>query len=300
MKTLICIFCVFINVQNLLAQNYQEKFAQLIGKQEDTTALRNLLEKWEKEKPNDAELYTSYFNYFFQKSRVEIMNLTADPNVNDSNSMQLTDSLGQVKGYIGSKVIFEEFYQKKAFEYIDKGISLFPKRLDMRFGKIHVLRLTKNWDVFTTEILKTIDYSHEIQNKWTWTNNLDAENPKQLFFRSIQNYIMTLYNTEDDDLLNNMREISERIVKYYPEDVPSHSNIAITYMLTGKYDKAINILKKAEKLAPSDTVILNNIAHTYVLKKDKENAILYYEKLIKHGTEEQQKYAKGKIDDLKK
>lgn len=298
MKILLNLACFYLLIQNLSAQNYQEQFASLIN-EKDTTAVRELLEKWEKEKPRDAELYTSYFNYYFQKSKTEILNLSTNPDNNDENSMKITDSLGNTKGYLGSKVFFEKYYTQKAFEYIDKGISLFPKRLDMRFGKIHALRIIKDWEVFTTEILKTIDYSAKVKQKWTWTNNVDAENPEKLFFGSIQDYVVTLYNTEDDSLLINMRKISERILKYYPEDVPSYSNIAVTYMILAEFDKAIETLQKAEKIAPKDLVILNNLARTYVLKEDKENAILYYQKMVTYGNKRDKAYAEEQIEKLK-
>lgn len=297
MRILIHIFCFYLLFQNLSAQNYQEKFANLMS-EKDALGMRKLLEKWEQEKPKDAELYTSSFNYYYQKSSTEVLNLSTNPDDNDTNSMQLTDSSGKAQGYLGSKIVYEDYYLEKAFEYIDKGISLFPKRLDMRFGKIHVLRLIKDWDKFTTEILKTIDYSAEVKHHWTWTNNTNAENPEKLFFGSIQDYVVTLYNTGEDSLLKNMREISERVLKYYPEDVPSYSNIAVTYMITKKYEKAIETLKKAEEITPKDLVILNNLARTYALKKDKKNATLYYQKMATYGNERDKHYAEEQIQKL--
>jgi len=89
-----------------------------------------------------------------------------------------------------------------------------------------------------------------------------------MFFLSIQSYQLRLYNTGNDDLLENMREIANEVLKHYPNHIPSLSNISISYLLTGKFDKAIETLLKAEKINPKDFIVLSNIAHGYNLKGD--------------------------------
>lgn len=111
---------------------------------------------------------------------------------------------------------------------------------------------------------------------------------------------MTLYNTEDDDLLINMRTIAEEILKYYPNHIESLSNISITYLLTGEYDNGIEPLLRAEKLDPTDAIVLSNIAQGYKLKKDKVMAIKYYKRAAEHGDERTAQYAKEQIEQLQK
>ena len=57
---------------------------------------------------------------------------------------------------MGSNSYYSEKELQKAFKKIDEGISNFPNRLDMRFGKIYVLGLVENWEDFTAEIIKTV------------------------------------------------------------------------------------------------------------------------------------------------
>lgn len=278
-------------------QNFQSEFQKYLQENDTINQLRVLTE-WEKSEPKNAELFTSYFNYYVKKSRKEAISIsTEQPN---GESFLLKDSLNNIAGYFGNQVHYDQQEIQKGFEKIDEGIKLYPNRLDMRFGKIYVLGLLENWETFTTEIIKSIKYSSENKNAWTWTNNEKKENGKDFFLTSIQDYQIQLYNTENDDLLVNMREIANEILKYYPNHIESLSNLSITYLLTGEYDKGIDALKKAEKINPKDFIILSNIAQGYKLKGDKEKAIEYYQKTIEYGDEQAKEYSKQQIKELKK
>ena len=278
-------------------QDFKIEFDQLcqLG---DTTKQIELLKKWEKVDPNNAELFTSYFNYYFQKSKKEVVAMTTEVPVKESQ--QLTDSAGNTAGYLTSKIVYDELSLQKAFSTIDEGINKYPNRLDMRFGKIYAFGQIKDWERFTDEIIKTIQYSDKNHNQWTWTYNKKKENGRESFLTSLQDYQLTLFNTGDDDLLLNMRTIAEQILKYYPDNIESLSNLSITYLLTEEYDNGIETLKKAEKINPKDGVVLSNIAHGYKLKGDNKNAIKYYEKMLGLDDPQAIEFAKKQIEELKK
>ena len=113
-----------------------------------------------------------------------------------------------------------------------------------------MLGKAENYPEFAKEIVITIDYGNKINNAWLWKDGKSPDNPEQFFLGSLQDYITTIYNTEDDNLLPLMRQISEAVIRYYPNHVESLSNIALTYLLTGEYDKALPYLLKAEQVAP--------------------------------------------------
>lgn len=294
-KTFTFLFIIFSSI--LFSQNFQSDFNNYFQKN-DTLNLKITLEKWEKENPKDSELYTSYFNYYFQKSKKEVLSLSKkQPN---GESLILKDSVNQTAGYLGSEVLYNDIDIQNAFNRIDKGIKLFPNRLDMRFGKIYALGVIEDWKNFTIEIIKTIKYSNINKNQWTWTNNIKKENGKDFLLSSLQNYQVQLYNTEQDELLVNMQNIALEILKLYPENVESYSNLSITYFLTNQFEKGIVELKKAEKINPKDYIVLSNIAHGYKLIGNNENAIEYYEKAIKYGDDYTIDFAKKEIAKLKK
>jgi len=296
MKKLFGTLIVILISQIALSQDYQSEF-QKFCETNDTINQLKILIKWQSEFPKDAELYTSYFNYHCMKSREELIALTTDqPN---GESLVLKDSLNQNAGFLGSQIHYNQTELKKGFKKIDEGIKLYPNRLDMRFGKIYMYGQIPDWENFTLEILKTIEYSAKNKNNWTWTFNEKFDGNDKEFLLSIQDYQYQLYNTGKDSLLKNMREIALKVLEYYPNHVESLSNLSVTYLLTGEYEKGIEALLRAEKINPKDYIVLGNIAQGYKLKGDKKKAIEYYEKTAEFGDERAKEYANQQIADLK-
>jgi tetratricopeptide (TPR) repeat protein len=280
-----------------VAQDYRSEFNTAF-QNGDTTKQKETLIKWEAADPKNAELFTSYFNYYFQKSRKEVISLTQQEP--QGESLALHDSAG-IKGYMGSKIMFDPKILQMSFDKIEQGIKLYPDRLDMRFGKIYVLGQVKEWQRFTDEIIKTIQYSAKNKNNWTWTNNAKKDDGEKFFLGALQDYQVQLYNTGDDNLLQQMRSIAEEVLKLHPDNVENLSNVGITYLVTAKYDDAIKAFLRAEKIAPKDIIVLGNLAHAHKLKGDKQKAIGYYQKVAdSDGDPNMKEYAKKQIEELKK
>jgi tetratricopeptide (TPR) repeat protein len=295
-KTTIILFLTIISNLTFGQSNY-DKFKKLF-KENDTLKIKELLLNWEKTDPNDAELYTSAFNYYFSNSKQEILSLEKEQS--GKESLQLTDSTGNVAGFMNSNLGYNPDKLDKAFLYIDKGIDKFPNRLDIRFGKCYVLGELAEYEKFTQEIINTVEYSKKINNKWLWTENKEKEDAENFMLGTVQAYLKQLYDTEDDNLLLNMIKIGDITLNYYPNNIEILSTAAVANMLTKNYDKAIGYLKQAEKLNPKDFIVLNNIAQGYKLKGDKENAIKYYELTAKYGDEQAKQSSKNEIEKLKK
>jgi tetratricopeptide (TPR) repeat protein len=276
------------------SQSFQQRFKDLVTA-DDTTGAEKLLKEWEKTTPKDPELFVAYFNYYVRKSRRDVVSM----DTGKSGSFIITDTAtGKPVGSIGSSTVYDPIILQKGFDQINKGIALYPTRLDLRFGKIYMLGVTENFSEFTKNILVTIDYANTIKYAWMWKDNEPLEDPKEFFLSSMQDYVATIYNTENDSLLPFMRDISERVLKYNPTHVESLSNVAITYLINEDYDKALTYLLKAEIAAPKDIVVLNNIAEAYKRKGDKPKAKSYFEKIIKYGTPDDITYATEKIKEL--
>lgn len=265
--------------------------------QKDTAAQKELLQRWQQASPGDAELYVAFFNYYFAKSKSEIVSLTqaagSDP------SFRITDSTGKTVGFMGGETRFDSNLLAEGFRYIDSGIYKYPDRLDMRFGKVYVFGQVGDYARFTSGIIQTIHFGKTINNKWRWTNNKELEDPEKFLLETIQEYVVQLYNAGDDQL-DRMRDIALAVLQYYPNHVESLSNLAITYSIQGDPDKALDALLKAEKAAPQDYIVLNNIANTYRQKGDKPNAIRYYELTLKYGDADIKAEVTERLKELKK
>lgn len=280
----------------VLSQTYQEKF-QLLFQKKDTSQVKKLLHEWEKSNPGDPELYTSAVNFYFSNSKQMVASL--DRKQTGKGSFQLTDSSGKVAGYLNSDLSYRPDQLTLGLQYIDKGIAKFPNRLDMRFGKSYVLQQIADYETFTSEIIKTVEYSRIIKNDWLWTNNKKLDDGEHFMLETIQTYLRELYDTQNDSLLENMKQIGEATIKYYPNNVEILSTTAVANTLTKNYDAALVYLKRAEKINSKDFIVLNNIARVYKLKGDKANAIKYYVLTEKYGDEEAKETARRNIKELK-
>jgi tetratricopeptide (TPR) repeat protein len=294
------IFSLTLLFNTTFGQNFKQQYNDLVEKKDTASQLR-LLENWEKANNNDPELYVAYFNYYINKSMKEVIAIGDNPKGKDVLKLENTGSTkNEPEMYIYGDKYFDSNLLEKAFDYIETGIEKNPTRLDLWFGEIYMYGQLEEYENFTTQIIKTIDYSNVIKNKWTWTDNKAVEDPKKFMLTSIQDYQLQLYNTGDDSLLDNMKRIADAVLKYYPDHVESLTNLSIIYLIKKEYDKALDVLLKAEKLAPKDYIVLNNIAYAYKLKGDKKKAIRYYELTAKYGDEKAKEYAKEQIEELRK
>jgi tetratricopeptide (TPR) repeat protein len=278
------------------AQGYHDKFT-ILTRQHDTTGIKKLLIEWEKVNPGDPELYVSAVNFYFSNSSRTTASLGREQS--GKLNLQLKDSTGRVAGYLNSDQDYRADQLALALKYIDKGIGKFPNRLDMRFGKCYVLEQVGDYDRFTAELIRTVEYSTQNKNNWLWTNNQKKEDGEHFMLETIQHYLKELYDTENDSLLENIRQIGEVTIKYYPNNIEILSTTAVANMLTKNYDLAIGYLKRAEKLNPKDFIVLNNLASGYKLKGDTANAIKYFELTAKYGDEEAKQSARRNIRELK-
>lgn len=295
-KTITLLFLTVFSTLVLGQTNY-EKFKKLF-ENNDTAKIKSLLADWEKTNPNDPELYTSAINFYFSNSKQEIVSL--DGQQKSDEGFQLTDSTEKVAGYINSNLGYNPGEISKAIKYANTGIHKFPNRLDIRFGKCYLLQQIGDYDNFTKEVIKTVEYSQVNKNLWLWTENKKQEDGENFMLESIHSYMKQLYDTEDDNLLPNMIQIGEATLKYYKNNVEILSITAVALMLTNNYDKAIEYLKQAETINPKDFIVLNNMAQGYKLKGDKDNAIKYYKLTEKYGDEQAKQQAKENIEALNK
>lgn len=282
----------------------QEKFRERLNKlyiTQDTIAQEKILKEWEQSNPDDAELYVAYFNHFVNKSRNEILRLTEETPSGDQEALALSkagESESEPSAYIYSEIDYEPRILKKGLDYIDIGIKKYPDRLDMRFGKSYIYSKSGDYDAMTNEIIAVLERSAKNGNKWTWTDNKLLEDGKSRMFDAVQDYVYQLYGTGDDRLLDNMKSISEKVLEYYPDHVYSLSNLSIVYMISEKYDKALEVLLKAYRINSEDQVIINNLAHAYKMKGDKPNAIKYYTLLLEHADEQMKDGINKQIESL--
>lgn len=291
------VLCLLFLSQLGLAQDFQQDFENYMSVG-DTNQQRIILNDWEKHNPKDPEYFVSYFNFCFNNAKRVSLQLNQN-DADNGEGLTITDSSGNEVGFIGEGITYDMPLLQEGLDKIQAGILLYPDRLDMRFGKIFALGEARLWDAFTQEIVSSIQYSAKNKNKWLWKKNQEVADPQKVFLGALQDYQVTLYDTQNDSLLKNMRRIAEEVLKFYPGHMESLTNLAISYILEKQYAKAIPYLERAEKDNPNNGVVLSNMAYVLELMNDYSKSILYYEKILKLPDADAQQFAAGRIEALK-
>jgi len=297
MKWILPVFFILLSALSnmVLAQDRLEQFWTATDNG-DTAAQHTILLEWQSANSGDADLYASWFSYYFGKSQKAVVAMANEQP--DGQAVSFQDSSGNIAGYWSRGVYYDSTLLHRGLDSIDQGLAKFPHRLDMRFGKIYALGQAGLWEAFTQETIKAIHFGPTIEHKWTWTRNEEQQDGETFFLGALQDYQLELYNANDDALLPNMRRIGEAILKYYPEHIESINNISITYILEGNFAKAVEYAHRAEKVAPDDSIVLCNLGRAYALKGDKEKAIGYFQKVMAVGGESEKQFAQDQIDQL--
>lgn len=280
------------------AQNNYELFKKFF-KENDTVKVEKLLTDWEKSNPNDPERYVSAMNYYFSKSKKEVLSLS-QIQTNKNDVLEITDNSGKIVGYMDSNFSYDPVIVGKALSYANEAIEKFPDRLDIRFGKCYVLKEIGDYKNFSKELVNTIEYSRTNKNMWLWSENEKTTDGESRLINTTYDYLAEIYNTENDNLLPYLKTIGDSMLKYYPDVIEILSITAVAHLLTDSMDKALAYLLHAEQLNPKDVIVLNNIAEVYKRKADKVSTRKYYEKVLQYGDEDAKADIKEKIKQLDK
>jgi len=288
---------VLLSFSPTAAQDFPDRFSKLQN-DSDTLGMETLLDQWQQEKPGDPEWYVSAVNFYFTKALQESMVVSTVPLAGDC--ITFYDSVSsQPSGYLCQVISYNEELIDTMFKIIDEGITLFPDRLDMRFGKTYILGQTGDYKAFRDEIIRTVDRSAVNGNKWYWMRQEAVEDAENFMLESIQDYQLDLFNAEDDTLLGYSRDISLAILTHYPSHLVSLSNLSIYYLFTDDPETALFYMKKANKLDRKDCVVLSNIAYAYSNLGEFKKSVRYYKKVIKYGDEEFAADAQDRIAEIK-
>ena len=273
-RNLLLIVVSFLICSNSFGQSYKRDFLIALNARNLEKA-EEVLNAWDFADANDPELYVSYFNFYTLKS--------------------------QNAGTVANNGYDNEF-SHKALDFISDGIERFPTRFDMRVAKIFMLSKLKEFDPYTSEVIKFIEYSVEIRNNWKEENFQLLDKPDDMFHGSITEFQEILYSEENEALYNKMLQISETMIKCYPKHVQNMLDMSTVYVHQKKYDKSLEILLKAKEIEPKNAILAFNLGHVYGLKGDRVSAKKYFELTVANANDQEQQLkdvAKKLLDEIK-
>ena len=300
MKKSIVLFFILLVSFRIFA-DYKSEYDNLLSAR-NLEGIAALLPKWEKAEPKNPELYIAYFNYYLLKGQRSTHSLDTYKKDN-SNSLALVDQkTNKIAGYLNNNIWYEKEDVDKALSYLEKGLKFGKNRLDMYFGRIHILGEIGEYEKQSQKIIEVLKLGKEINHKWLWSMNevIPASESERIFLVSINEYYKALLQKSEPKTFLAAEKACAAQLKLYPKDVEVHNYLALAYIGQGKIQEALNVLLKADKLAKEDYTILFNMASCYETLKQYDKAKECYLRIKKNPNKQVQDMADQKLSELKK
>lgn len=251
-----------------------------------------VLEKWRKVDSKNPELYIDYFNLYLAEGIESGISIDTNRNSNDT-SIELSDQkTNQIVGYINGYTNYKQEYLAKAIISLNEGIDYSRDRLDMYFGKIHVLNEVGDYKTASSTVQEVLKQSKLNQNNWFWSKNEKVDDGENFLLNNLNDYYAEWINIRNDESLEALFNTSTLQVDLYPSSTYGYNFLAYYYIIKNQKMNAIPLLLSAEKIDPNDSIIINNIARLYEDTGNKIEAIKYWDRLIMIGTPDQIAFAK--------
>lgn len=259
--------------------------------------VEGILDRWEADFPDDADMLYGKFNYYLAKS-ISTQVVVKDDNrfLGDKPMLTLKDSLGRDVNYFQ-----ETFYDDSLFaissKAIDKAIKLYPDRLDLRFDKATALiAYEKESPDMTTALLSgLIDYNFSVKPSWKYR---EQKADDDLFELGIQDFCAALFAQGTTGSYEAFRTLSEKMLKYQPKNTLFQSNLG-TYAFVVKKDNktARKYFDKVLKAEPDNYTAIKNSVLMARREKNIKLEKKYLPMLIKYSPDEnERKSAQARLD----
>jgi tetratricopeptide (TPR) repeat protein len=277
----------------------QKKFEDAFYTNYDKDEAIKILEIWEKRDNTNPEMYIDYFNYYLKLGSNSGIVIDAEK-IKGAVGLEISDpKTNEIVGYIHDSTSYDPIQIGKALHYLNAGLKYGENRLDMYFGKIHVLNDIHDYKNASNELVKVLILSKRNGNKWLWSKNEPLKDDGELFLlNNLNDYYSVWIDAANEESIYAIRETSKKQIELYPKNVYAYNFLAYSYILKKDIKSALPILIEAEKIDAKDIVIINNIAKIYENLNDNKNAIVYWEKMAEYGDDEQKKVAETRIHDL--
>ena len=300
MKKSIVLFFILLVSFRIFA-DYKSEYDNLLSAR-NLEGIAALLPKWEKAEPKNPELYIAYFNYYLLKGQRSTHSLDTYKKDN-TNSLALVDQkTNKIAGYLNNNIWYEKEDVDKALSYLEKGLKFGKNRLDMYFGRIHILGEIGEYEKQSQKIIEVLKLGKQINHKWLWSMNevIPASEGERIFLVSINDYYKALIQKSSPQSLSAAEKACVAQLKLYPKNIEVHNYLALAYIGQGKIQEALNVLLKADKLAKEDYTILFHMAACYEILKQYDKAKECYLRIKKNPNKQVQDMADQKLSELKK
>lgn len=226
------------------------------------------LTDWEKSNKKDPELYLAYSTYYFERST--------------QVSLEFTDE-----------------FAKKSEEYLNKGISYNPKRLDLQFKRVSFYSLKHDYKKEYDLLINLLSLDKKYKSKWLWKKNIPLNQTDIDFESEMLDFIyFMMMKAKTEETLIYVKELSLEFLKYYPLNALAYNYAADACLYLGDFIQSKEYFKAAYEIDNSNIDLLLKLGYICVQLSQLNEAKYYYELLSQCSDEEYKRIALNNINEI--
>lgn len=273
------------------SKDFQDRYDLLVSKLGPTgVGIETLLDRWAAAYPDDVQMLTGKFSYWFSKSQtLQLVPKSQQKFLGENPTVVLKDSTGADVNYFQETMYDDELFGE-AQKALDKAIQLYPDRLDLRFLKVASLigYEKESPDMALSSLKSLMIYNATQHPKWEYPGVEKVDN--EFFSAALQEYCYLFFRYGTPATYEAFKELSEQMLTYEPKNVLFLDNIGSYWLVARKDNKtAMKYYSKVLKIKADDLTAIKNII---ILARNSNNVKLekkYLPLLIKYTQDEKEK-----------
>lgn len=273
------------------SKDFQDRYDLLVSKLGPTgVGIETLLDRWAAAYPDDVQMLTGKFSYWFSKSQtLQLVPKSQQKFLGENPTVVLKDSTGANVNYFQETMYDDEMFGE-AQKALEKAIQLYPDRLDLRFLKVASLigYEKESPDMALSSLKSLMIYNATQHPKWEYPGVDKVDN--EFFSAALQEYCYLFFRYGTPATYEAFKELSQQMLTYEPKNVLFLDNIGSYWLVARKDNKtAMKYYSKVLKIKADDLTAIKNII---ILARNSNNVKLekkYLPQLIKYTQDEKEK-----------
>ena len=273
------------------SKDFQDRYDLLVSKLGPTgVGIETLLDRWAAAYPDDVQMLTGKFSYWFSKSQtLQLVPKSQQKFLGENPTVVLKDSTGANVNYFQETMYDDELFGE-AQKALEKAIQLYPDRLDLRFLKVASLigYEKESPDMALSSLKSLMIYNATQHPKWEYPGVEKVDN--EFFSAALQEYCYLFFRYGTPATYEAFKELSQQMLTYEPKSVLFLDNIGSYWLVARKDNKtAMKYYSKVLKIKADDLTAIKNII---ILARNSNNVKLekkYLPQLIKYTQDEKEK-----------
>ncbi|GLB47825.1 hypothetical protein Y10_01930 [Neptunitalea sp. Y10] len=259
----------------------------------DTIKQYEILRDWEKDAPQDPELFYSYFLYYYLKANGKFEAGGVDK-LYENNAERTSDTISF--SYLSERFFAKHTEIDKAYAALDKAIALAPNRLDLRVYKIETTASLFFYKMALEALEDMIKQGAVNHMEWHLPANEEVVSENLVF-----EVFDKMFSNADFMSTHNipyLKQTAQTAIQLFPNYAKGYTVLGMSYLVYDQKEEAIKILEQGAKVLPENISILKLLGQSYNLTDQTDKAKKVYEKIETVGTEAEKEYARSYLSTM--